>query len=58
MGFLWIQSMFNVDTKNAWFCVTFIQNYASAPPLNGHLGGVIFLAFRRGEGFAVLTVPI
>ena len=28
-----------------------------APPLNGHLGGVIFLAFRRGEGFAVLTVP-
>ena len=49
--------MFNVDTKNALFCVTFIQNYAS-PPLNGHLGGVIFLAFRRGEGFAVLTVPI
>ena len=49
--------MFNVDTKNALFCVTFIQNYASAP-LNGHLGGGIFLAFRRGEGFAVLTVPI
>ena len=46
MGFLWIQSMFNVDTKNALFCVTFIQNYASAPPKR---------AFRRGHFFSLQT---